>query len=448
MVEPDKQRIPVGIWIESPHGAQWTNQGMTRLLGFLIEGVALHGEYIFHVIVTDDIRDEAEEDLATLVAVAGQDYTIHSPRDADAKAQSFTELALFANSAVDVAGWISIFPNQTAASMLNAPVSSIFPDAIGLAYHDFSDAAWSKRGPPVIWRERVIEHLVTSNHIITFSAHVATDQVQRLFGVAEDRIRVIPHAPPSLDGILPFVRDGARTPESRFRAASLLRRFAAQRGWNYLIDFPFEHVRYVAVSTQDRVTKNIRIVADAIDRLVRRDHADFKLLMTAQMHFGTHWTPLPNMVEQRQLQFDVLSLPDLPREEHAAFYHCAEMAIHPSVFEGGRGVFPYYESISVGTPCLMADGPHVQEFMSDAPQLAPFVFDPNDADALTQMIMATAADRDAVTRLQLEVYSRLSRRDWGLVATEYARAATVDVQPLGGQSAIDRLLPGKTRTTR
>lgn len=429
------RRTPIGIWTETPHGAQWAHQGMTRLLGFLVEGLAASATHVFRIVVTDEIRDEAETDFAELAARVGIDYTFHSPRDVEAvgTVTDFDDLAMFANNHVPVEAWISLFPNQLASRLLNEPVSTIFPDAIGLAYHDFSDAAWTANGPHVAWRKRVAETLITTNNVITFSGHVARDQVTRFFGVDPSRIHVAPHAPPTLDGILPFVVNGARTPQSRFRAAEMLRRFAAEQGMSYLIDFPFEHVRFAAVSTQDRVTKNIRVAVAATEQIVRVMREQFKLIMTAQVHFGTTWSPTPAAIEHAQLQFDVLSMPNLPREVHAAFYHCAEVTVHPSVFEGGRCVFPFYESISVGTPCLMADGPHVAEFMQDAPELAPFVFDPHNAEQLARLLIATSSDRDAVTAAQLATFHRLSKRTWAEVAAEYVRAATHNVKHLGGR---------------
>lgn len=424
---PERERCPIGVWIESPRGAQWANQGMTRLLGFIVEGIAAGGDYVFRICVTDEIRDEAEADFAGLMATSGLDYTFHSPRDAGMVADSFDDLAHFANRHVDVTCWLSLFPNQLALRFLQAPVCTIFPDAIGLAYHDFSDAAWTRQGPPVVWRNRVRQALAACSGVITFSRHVARDQVVAMFGEDEDRIRVIPHAPPSLEGILPFVKNGVRTEETRFLAARILRRHAAQRGLAYLADFPFEHVRFAAVSTQDRVTKNIRVTVDAVDHIVRRLHGDFKVIMTAQLHHGTDWTPTPKAIERAQLHFDVLSMPDLPRDVHAALYHCAEVTVHPSVFEGGRGVFPYYESISVGTPCLMADGPHVAEFMEDAPELAPFVFDPHDGAGLGALMLSCSTERERVTALQAATFARLRKRTWTEVAREYAQAALVGV---------------------
>ena len=419
----ESTRHAIGVWIESPEGAQWANQGMTRLLGFLVEGIALSGEHVFRITVTDEIRDQAEEDFADLNATAGIDYTFHSPRDAGVTADHFDELADFANRHVNVKCWLSLFPNQLSSRLLNSPVCTIFPDAIGLAYHDFSDAAWAMQGPPVQWRERVRRTLAASSGVITFSSHVAHSQVMAMFGEDETRIRVIPHAPPSLDGILPFSKDGIRNAETRFRAAQILRDHAARKGLSYLFDFPFEHVRFAAISTQDRVTKNIRIAVDAVDCIVRERQDSFKVITTAQLHHGTHFTPTPRAIEVAQLHFDVLSMPDLPREVHAALYHCAELAVHTSVFEGGRGVFPYYESISVGTPCLMADGPHVAELLEHAPELAEFVFDPHDGAGLAALILACSADRERVTSVQKATYDHLARRTWGDVAREYAEAA-------------------------
>ncbi|WP_010544156.1 glycosyl transferase group 1 [Sphingomonas elodea] len=423
------ERTPIGFWIESPKGAQWTNQGMTRLVGFIIEGAAKGERYIFHVVTTNDIRDEAEGDLATLAATAGVDYVIHSPRDVGVTDESFDALADFANDHVPVEAWISIFPIQLFAARLNAPVAVIFPDAIGLAYHDYADAAWNAEGHAERWRRLVAKNLPLLGNIITFSDHVAREQVVRFFGVDEDRLRIIPHAPPSLDGILPFVKNGKKTPESLFKAATLLRRHAAERGWRYLVDFPFEESSYIAVSTQDRVTKNIRIVADAVAIANAKGGTGIKAFVTAKIDFHARFTPLPGAIEVARSFYDVVSVPDLPRDVHAAFYHCAQLTVHPSVFEGGRGVFPYYESVSVGTPCIMAKGPHVTEFLDDAPEFAPYCFDAYDAVRLAELIERVSVNCDEVTQHQQDTYARLRQRDWAQVADEYAVAALTSKQP-------------------
>ncbi|MBN8819787.1 MAG: glycosyltransferase [Sphingomonas sp.] len=397
---------------------------MTRLLAFIIEGLAIERRHCFCLVLMDHIRDEAEADLKTISAVRDIDYTLHSPRDHGVKVNDFLELAKFANHHMSVTSWLTLYPGYTHAKFLDAPVSAIFPDAIPLVFPDLSEAAWSRSGHHVAWVAKVTELLKSSERVITFSEHVARDQVSRLFDFDIARTRVIRVAPPDLAPLLPFVQERRRNSDSLRQASALLRKYAANQKWDYLIDFPFDQVPYVAVSTQDRVTKNIRVVADAVSRLVREDRYDARILMTARLLLGTSWTPLPSLVGTEQLHREVVSMPDLPRQEHAAFYHCAEVAVHPSIFEGGMGTFPFYEAVSVGTPCLMADGPHQREMTDRVPAVGSFVFDPNDSTKLADLIKYIRNDRAGVLEEQLEIYEKLRARDWGDVAAEYASAAT------------------------
>ncbi len=429
-------RVPVGVWTEWPPGARWTNEGMTRLLGFMIEGVALGGEFVFRIVLPDGVREEAAADLETLKAHQGLDYTLHSPNDPTVAADDFEMLARFANTHVPVDGWIVLFPYFRHALFLDAPVATIFPDGIPVAFPVPDQGAWGPHGYHLRWREQVQALLNGSDRVVTFSRHVACEQAGALFGVPADKVRVVPHAPPDLSHLAPYLETGGRTSASRARAADILRRHAQERGWRELADYPFEQVAYIAVSTQDRVTKNIRIVAESVRRLIRQHRTDLKLFMTAPLHFGAGWTPLPSLLEDEQMLADVVSMTDLPRDVHAAFYHCAAVAVHPSIFEGGLGPFPFYEALSVGTPCLMADGPHVRELLEGEPSLGPFVFDPNDSDALIDQISSVLHDRKQVLDIQLEVFERLKGYGWQEVAKAYSEAAVAGQQQSAGQVEI------------
>lgn len=416
-------RTSIGIWTEWVPGARWTNEGMTRLLGYIIEGAAQSGQFIFRIIMIDALREEVRQDLATLTATEGVDYTIECPNDSTVS-NSFPQLAAFANKSVTVEGWIVLYPQFQHALLLDAPVAAIFPDGIPVAYPTVDAGAWGPAGYHVRWRDAVQALLNGADHVITFSEHVARDHGARLFGVPSQRIRVIPHAPPNLGHLAPYVQNRQRTPESRRKAGDILRAYAAEKQIAHLDDFPFEEVDYVAISTQDRVTKNIRVVAESVRALVREQRVNLKMFMTAPVHFGATWTPLPALLEREMFAADLISMTDLPRDVHAAFYHCAALAVHSSIFEGGRGVFPYYEAVSVGTPCLMADGPHTRELIFGSPSLAQYVFDPNDAKGLAEQIRHVLAHRDTVQAIQSAEYEALSKRTWVDVAREYAEAAT------------------------
>jgi glycosyltransferase involved in cell wall biosynthesis len=417
------ERIPVGVWTEWPAGARWKNEGMTRLLGFLIEGVALGGAYIFRIVLPDAIRLEAEEDLLALDAVPGLDYSLHSPGDPKLESDDFVALADFANKKVPVQGWIVLFPYFQHALKLTAPIATIFPDAIPAVFPVPDFGAWGSEGYHARWRDQVRKLLDGSDRVVTFSHHVAEHQATKLFGVDPSKIRVVPHAPPDLSPLAPYAARRKRTQESRGVAGAILRKHAAERGWSRLADFPFEEIDYVAVSTQDRVTKNIRIIADGVREIVREDRRSLKLLMTAPIHFGAAWTPLPNLIEAEQLLGDVVSMTDLPRDVHAAFYHAAAVVVHPSIFEGGLGPFPFYEAVSVGTPCVMADGPHIRELLRDEPNLAQYVFDANDRAGVVRLVRDVLKDRASALKVQSSIFSKLKKYGWDDVASAYAGAA-------------------------
>jgi glycosyltransferase involved in cell wall biosynthesis len=182
-------------------------------------------------------------------------------------------------------------------------------------------------------------------------------------------------------------------------------------------------VSYIAVSTQDRPTKNVQLIVAALSRLIRRRFVNCKVLMTTPLWNGASWTDLPRTVSGPGLDLDVVSMPGLPRDVHAALYHCAALAVHASFLEGIVGTLPFFEAVSVGTPCLMAYGPHVGELLKRH-ELTDTVFDPFDGDGLADLISRALTRRDALLASQSAVYAAVARRDWSAVAAEYAVAAT------------------------
>lgn len=321
-------------------------------------------------------------------------------------------------------GWLLLTPDCIQGLTLRGRRAALFLDAIPMEFGaSYRVENWDEDGVFHSFWKNAQQTLCTADSIITFSRHVAMRQVVGLFGMPAARITVVPHAPPDLAAQLPFLAaDRRRTPASQTLAADLLRRHAAERGWTYLLDFPFEDVTYIAVSTQDRPTKNIPLVIEAVRRLIRRDHVNIKLLMTTVIEMHGSGTAVPDALRETRLHLDAVSLPRLPEAEHAALYHCAAVTVHPALFEGGATAFPFPESVSLGTPCLVARGPHIEEMLATYPELAAFVFDPYDVDALVALIRTTIDNRDAVLALQLESFERMKNRTWGQVADEYARA--------------------------
>jgi glycosyltransferase involved in cell wall biosynthesis len=431
----------VGVWCEAPRGSRWANEGMQRLLGFLIEGsAAAELPVVWRIVVPNWLAAEAEADLRSLKAVPGAHWTLYTPprqvtvtataldqppigSEEDIEPEWIRELAVFANTEVSVDGWLVLFPYFSGATLLSRRYAVILPDAIPYSFPlNWHPDHWTPAGWPA-WRHRTARVIASADTVVTFSKHVAVDAAQRLFGLPIHRTTIVPHAHPDLRPHLACLpADGNRSTLSQSTAAGLLRAHAEARGWRHLVDFPFEHVDYVVVSTQDRQTKNVVAVVDAVAKLLRHEALNLKLLMTTPIHIGAPWTLLPGHIASVGLDLDVLSLPDLPRDVHAALYHGAALAIHPSFYEGGQAPFPFHEAVSVGTPCLIADGPHTKEFLGTTDAQG-FVFDPYDPSSLATAIRAILVDRSAVLARQRALLAAMPARNWGDVAADYVSAA-------------------------
>jgi glycosyltransferase involved in cell wall biosynthesis len=279
------------------------------------------------------------------------------------------------------------------------------------------------------WKRRTAGTLAGADGVITLSRHVAERHTIKVFGVAE--AKVTPLRPPMAD-LLPLLPecppDRVPTPVSRRAAAHILRQHALERGWTYLEDFPFEDVCYIVVSALDGPLQNIGQVVEAVRILLRRKYVDIKLLTTTPREYNAASGHFWRVVDDEGLQFDVLSVPNLPRKVLAALYHCAAVTVHPAFVDAGAGSHSCAESISVGTPGLMACGPHSLELLEEEPTLQPFLFDPYSPEALADAVRRVLSDRQEALALQQAIHARGTRRGWADVAQEYAAV-------IAGQSA-------------
>lgn len=429
--------MPIGIWWELPPGSRWSHEGVSRVIGFLISGAAIRRSYAFHLVVRPGHAAEVRADLRQLAAHEFVDWHVHEPtpdeeahyiREAAALGDGHAPvenvaLALFANAKVPVDGWIIPFPHFESGAYLDQSKAVLVPDALPYDFPLGWIGDWQASGAWPQWRKRATDLCAHADAVINFSNHVAHRHAGPLLGIPREKIHVVPLAPPDLSAELPFVRGRKRSQTSRGQAAAILREHAAERGLDYLRNFPFEECNFVVDATQDRPTKNLGLTIEAVERLVRRERYPLKLFLTAILHFGEDWTRLPLIVEQRQFYRDFSVMHSLPRQVHAALFHAAAVTVHSSFYEGIIGCLPFYESVSVGTPCLFARGPHTAELLETEPVLAPFTYDPYDTDGLSRLIVETIEARDDVLSIQSGVCARLRRRTWADTADGYVEAA-------------------------
>ena len=277
--------MPIGIWWELPPGARWSNEGVSRVIGFLIEGAAIRRTYTFHLIVRAGLGDEVRHDLRHLAAEEFVDWEIHEPTIAEeteylVKAIEVAQpgepveiiaLALFANARLSVDGWIVPFPHFDSAAYLDQSKAVLLPDALPYDFPLGWIEDWQAEGAWPRWRERATKMCAEADAVINFSEHVAVKHAGPLLGIPREKIHVVPLAPPDLAPELKFVRSRTRSVTSRGQAAAILREHAAERGIDYLRNFPFEECEFIVDATHDRPTKNLGMTIDAVDRIVRRD---------------------------------------------------------------------------------------------------------------------------------------------------------------------------------
>ncbi|WP_237214353.1 glycosyltransferase family protein [Falsiroseomonas oryziterrae] len=374
-------------------------------------------------------RWSKERRLTEAVGMEMGDDAQDQPGPENAPAQAFEEPNWRVPSLTQpVDAWLSLFASHLVPAALPGRRAMIFADALALDFGaSMNPADLGPGGALHQWFLDVRRNLTRCDTVVTFSRHVAVRHAVDGMDAEPDRIAIVPHAPPDLSADLPFLpASRRRTPESRAEAAQLLRQHAAKRRWRYLADFPLEHVDYIAMSTQERPSKNLSAAVEAVRILVQERHGSTKLLMTTPLvsDAATPYLRIAAKVRRDGLALDALSVPGLPAAEHAALYHAAALTVHPAFFEGGDAPFPFAESVSVGTPCLMARGPHTEELLESYPSLEPFIFDPYDPEALADLIERSIPQRDAILDVQLAAYSRMQERRWATVAEEYASAAT------------------------
>jgi|GEM_PF-6347568 len=169
--------------------------------------------------------------------------------------------------------------------------------------------------------------------------------------------------------------------------------------------------------TQNRPYKNILRTLLAIDAL-RAQGRNVVLMLTGDLNASPE---ILQLIADRDLYGHVLCLPRMSAVLHAAMYALADLAIAPSLFEGG---FPFLfsEGMSVGTPIVMADIPVTRDVLPSSLWPAT-LFDPRDITSITTAIKRGIDQSADLVAIQKPFFdAQVAARDWGDVAQEYLDA--------------------------
>jgi glycosyltransferase involved in cell wall biosynthesis len=352
----------------------------------------------------------------------------------------FCLLARAAHARTDVPVWYVLHPGAVQAREIGRPIVVAVPDIV---YADFPTVFPGYIRPAD--GKRIGELVGHANAMVTYCEYVRQAHVVRHLGREFEATHVIPHAAMDLrphlssavkqyDGrsrpaALALARDFVR---SEFRAPSWTHNLPA----SYLRSFPFDEVDFLFVSSQIRPHKNYLNLFRAFEIVLRRKHLNLKLFFTGRMNDETPTTAvLRDFVHRAHLELDIISIPGMPPDVHAAFYHLAKLTVVPTLFEGGFP-FPFTESLSVDTPALMSSIPVTRETLpADLAQVT--LFDPYDVTDMADRIAWGVYHRQELLTMQKPFYAKLRQRTWDRVLEEYLEVFR-EALAEHGQEATDR----------
>ena len=158
--------------------------------------------------------------------------------------------------------------------------------------------------------------------------------------------------------------------------------------------------RFLFYASQARPSKNLLTLLRSYKHLLRERFIGLKLVLTCSLSPASD---VAKFIEEHELGADVLQLHRLSERELAACYKLADLAVNPSLFEGGMP-FTLTEALSVGTPVVMADIAATREVLTDPALRELTLFDPYDWQAMADKIEWALANRETLLTAQGAFY--------------------------------------------
>ena len=318
-----------------------------------------------------------------------------------------------ANKASSVTAWYSPTALWPSFNRLRSPKLACFPDLVLAEF----PVAFGKEGPAATLRmDEIRETVEKGQYFVTYSEHIKRSVVMKALGVPSINVDVVRHAPSSLDsriGVKGF-DDNEGATRSLCRALvreSLSKATGPSRGLRF-DDVRFEFLFY---ASQFRPSKNVFTLIRAYEFLLRKRYIGHKLILTVNGDIPE----VAQFIHAHKLERDVLCLHGVSEAQLAALYKLADLAVNPSLSEGGMP-FTFTEALSVGTPVVMGDIEVTNEIITDPELRRVSLFDPYDWRSVADRIEWALANKKALYALQREFYDNvLSTRTWDDVVSEH-----------------------------
>lgn len=253
-------------------------------------------------------------------------------------------------------------------------------------------------------------------HFVTYSDTVKWNTLVDRYAVRAADIAVVRHAPNDLSRWVE-IGEFDKADETARAYSGWLLQSALRRASNraYTDFFTNRSVKFLFYASQFRPNKNLISLLRAYEHLLRKRLVGHKLILTGDPEA---WPPVRDFIAAHGLQNDVLCLNRLPVQELAACYKLADLAVNPSLSEGGCP-FTFSEALSVRTPVVMARIAVTEEVLTDPAVREASLFDPYDWEDIARHIEWALTHRDELLAIQRPVYEKLNQRNWSDVVGEH-----------------------------
>lgn len=317
------------------------------------------------------------------------------------------------NARKDIGAWYSPTAFWPHFHGIEAPRLMCVPDVV-LA--DFPVGFAPIGGERTLGSFREVERAIHDGEFfVTYSEEIKWGTLVDRYHVDPRMVDVVPHGANRLDELV--IVSGF--PDNEAATDTLCRnlfRSALAKAVNFSNPgiYGGKDVRFLFYASQFRPNKNIISLLRAYEYLLKRRHIGHKLVLT-----GNPTTPeVERFIREHNLANDVLCLPGLSAQELAACYHLADLAVNPSLSEGGCP-FTFCEALSVGTPVVMARIAVTEEIITDAGLQSLMLFDPYDWMDMAGRIEWALHNLPLLKARQTPFYEQLAQRTWRQVVDEH-----------------------------
>jgi len=309
----------------------------------------------------------------------------------------------------DVRAWYCPTAFWPHVNDLGVPRLICVPDVV---FVDFPGAFAMSNGSGGYETFRNIERTIAGgDHFVTYSAYVKWNTLVDRYQVKPEAVSVIHHGTSRLDAAIAVSgRSAGPAVADAFCRSFFMGAMAKSNDNRYASFFAKGDIRFLFFATQFRPNKNIVTLLRAYEYLLKRRYRGLKLVLTGDVKTAPD---VRDFILEHNLENEILFLHRLTLPELAACYRLADLAVNPSLSEGGFP-FTFTEALSVGTPVVASDIPVTAEILGEQEFYADMTFDPYDWRAMADRIEWALDNRATLLARQHAFYETVMvKRTWG-----------------------------------